>query len=298
MDLVQLQKSIKNNELGNLYVFTGENIGLQNIYISKFPNVVRATDIESIKCRLTTKDIFSKEEYTYVIRDDKDFFQKKDNIELLKDFKYNKVILLYTETDKRSTWYKELTDYIVDFKQMTRKQLAKIIADEVDVRDEKFIDAIIDRCNFDYSQVMNTCEQLNLVSGRYTMSLLDSICPPPVEANVFAMNTYIMKGSKQCYYELESLIALGEPVMRILGALTKGIDDTAKCLKFDAKYCEEVLGIKAWIWKTKRNDCKLSLDKLTQIAVLLNKCKDLILKGVLPDVLAIKYTVLEIIKIF
>lgn len=298
MNIVELQKAIKANKLDNLYVFTGDNIGLQNIYVSKFPNVMRIQEIEEVKTRLTTRDIFDNTVYTYVVRDDYEFFNNKSNIELIKTFKYHKVILLFTEVDKRSVWYKELKDYIVEFKQMTRKQLTKVIQDEIDTADEKFIDAIIDRCNFDYSQIINTCDQLNLISGRFTLKLLDSICPPPVDANVFAMFTYMMRGDKQCYYELERLLSVGEPVLRILGALTKGIDDTYTCLKYDAKYCEENLGIKSWIWKTKRNGCNLSTQQLELVGKSLNICKDYIINGVLPEDLAIKYIMFEIIKTF
>lgn len=298
MDIVQLKKDIKNKTLGKLYIFTGENIGLQNIYISKFPNPTRIQELETVKTKLTVKNLFSSEDTTYVVRDDKEFFNKKANIELLKDFKYNKVILLFTEVDKRATWYKEFKDHIVEFRQMTRKQLAKIVHEEIDIRDEKFVDELIERCNFDYSQVINTCNQLQLVSGRYTIQLLDSICPPPVDASVFTVFSYMMKRNINCMKELETVIAMGEPILKVLGALTKSLDDTVKCIKYDCKYCEEHFNMKAWLWKTRRNECKLSIEQLESIAIELNDAKQHIITGRLDDVNAIRIMMLKIIKIF
>lgn len=297
MDIVSLQKQIKNKATDNFYIFVGENIGLMNIYANKFPNPSRQLSFDEVKLTLTTKNIFDTNIKTYIIRDDKECFQDKKNIEILKDFKYNKVILMFTDFDKRSIWYKEFGDRIIEFKQMTAKQLNKVVKDELNVKDDKFIDELVKRCMNDYSQVMNTCDQLKHIKGRFTVKLLDCICPPPVDASIFVLVKYIIKGDKKCMQELETLQSLGEPALKILASLQTNIETVCKCLKFDSATCES-MGIKSWIWKTNRSDCKLSKTVMEGVVRELNICKENILTGFLPDNTAIQNCMLRIIRLF
>lgn len=297
MDIVALQKQIKSKNTDNFYIFVGENIGLMNIYANKFPNPSRQISFDEVKMTLTTKNIFDTTTKTYIIRDDKECFQDKKNIEILKDFKYNKVILMFTEYDKRSIWYKEFKDRVVEFNQMTAKQLNKVVRDELDVKDDKFIDELVSRCSNDYSQVINTCDQLKHIKGRFIIKLLDSICPPPIDASIFALVKYIIRADKRCMTELQVLQALGEPSLKILASLQTNLETVYKCLKFDSATCES-MGIKSWIWKTNRNDCEINVDILGVIVRELNICKDKIVSGILPDEIALQTSMLKIIKLF
>lgn len=297
MDIVTLQKQIKSKNTDNFYIFVGDNIGLMNVYANKFPNPTRPLSLIEVKNTLTTKNIFEVTTKTYIIRDDMEYFQDKSNTELLKDFKYNKVIMMFTNFDKRSVWYKEFKDHVIEFKQMTAKQLNKVVRDELDINDDTFIDELVMRCSNDYSQVINTCDQLKHVKGRYTNKLLSNICPPPVDASIFKLVNFIIKADKRCMSELCTLQSLGEPSLKILASLQTNLGTVSKCLKFNSDECVS-MGIKGWIWKTNRNDCRLDIATLTEIIRELNKCKDNILLGQLPEDVALQTSMLKIIKLF
>ena len=79
VELVSLQQQIREHKLLPFYVFIGEEIELQNIYLKQMGNIVRTDNVAAIYNKLTSKLISSK--FTiYVVRDDMDFNKHLDYI--------------------------------------------------------------------------------------------------------------------------------------------------------------------------------------------------------------------------
>ena len=54
MDLFTLQQQIREHKLLPFYVFTGEEIELQNIYLKQRGNIVREDNVAKIKNKITS----------------------------------------------------------------------------------------------------------------------------------------------------------------------------------------------------------------------------------------------------
>ena len=60
MDLFTLQQQIRDQKLLPFYVFIGEEIELQNIYLKQMGNIVRTDSVVAIYNKITTKLISGK----------------------------------------------------------------------------------------------------------------------------------------------------------------------------------------------------------------------------------------------
>ena len=107
MDISELKKELLENKIRHLYVFTGEELALQDIYINKIAEISklkikRIDNLASIYHRLGTRTIIKVQPSIYVIREDENYLKAtsswKEVIE--KDIKGNIIILLYTSADK------------------------------------------------------------------------------------------------------------------------------------------------------------------------------------------------------
>ena len=87
MNLQELQIQIKNKTLDDYYLFLGEEIAIQKIYINKIADILKleiqyVNDYKSIYNKLNSNDIFNTKKL-YVILDDADII-KEDIAEMQK----------------------------------------------------------------------------------------------------------------------------------------------------------------------------------------------------------------------
>ena len=103
MDISILKQELLDKKLRPFYVFTGEELALQDIYINKIKeiselDIVRADSVASILSNLFSKSLFKMPSKLYVIRGDEEYLKTEkvwDNYINAKDFKGNILILLY-----------------------------------------------------------------------------------------------------------------------------------------------------------------------------------------------------------
>ena len=113
MNIAELKKDMKANNLAGLYIFTGEEIYIRNLYIEQIVDLgfiwkELPTVAELFKSVGTTKLI--QKPTLYVIRDDMDFIKQDstvwDKLVAWVNNSVNKVILIYNNIDKRNKFFK------------------------------------------------------------------------------------------------------------------------------------------------------------------------------------------------
>ena len=77
MNLMELKKSLSENKLDKLYIFTGEEVAVMDIYINKISklfngNVVHAETLSTVVSRLKSKSLIFSDKSLFIIRDDKE----------------------------------------------------------------------------------------------------------------------------------------------------------------------------------------------------------------------------------
>lgn len=157
MNIAELKKDMKANNLAGLYIFTGEEIYIRNLYIEQIvdlgfiwkelPNVA-----ELFKSVGTTKLI--QKPTLYVIRDDMDFIKQDstvwDKLVAWVNNSVNKVILIYNNIDKRNKFFKTFEENTVKFEKLSETVLLKYVQKETDISRENALD-LIHRCDSNFN---------------------------------------------------------------------------------------------------------------------------------------------------
>lgn len=157
MNIVELKKDMKANNLAGLYIFTGEEIYIRNLYIEQIVDLgfiwkELPTVAELFKSVGTTKLI--QKPTLYVIRDDMDFIKQDstvwDKLVAWVNNSVNKVILIYNNIDKRNKFFKTFEENTVKFEKLSETVLLKYVQKEADISRENVLD-LIHRCDSNFN---------------------------------------------------------------------------------------------------------------------------------------------------
>lgn len=157
MNIAELKKDMKANNLAGLYIFTGEEIYIRNLYIEQIVDLgfiwkELPTVAELFKSVGTTKLI--QKPTLYVIRDDMDFIKQDstvwDKLVAWVNNSVNKVILIYNNIDKRNKFFKTFEENTVKFEKLSETVLLKYVQKEADISRENALD-LIHRCDSNFN---------------------------------------------------------------------------------------------------------------------------------------------------
>lgn len=171
MQLNELKSQLVKKSLKPLYIFTGEEIAVMDIYIQKIVQIsgykmVRANSVSSIFSKLQSNS-FMNNPSCYVIRDDKDYtLQDK----IWADFRAGKIqnkniiILVYTNIDKRSKFFKQNEDHLIYFDKLSENVLAKYIKKEIDISTKNAL-LLSNLCDNNYSRILLECDKIKHIAN-------------------------------------------------------------------------------------------------------------------------------------
>ena len=235
MNLMELKKSIAQNNISNLYVFTGDEIAILNIYINKiaslFDNrVFYPETLSAAVGRLKSNSLLYKDKYLYVIRDDKEVTTTEKIWNSLKSGKFqhgNTIILVYNNMDKRGKFYKAFEDYIVSFEALSADILSKYVAKQLTLSKDR-TSYLIEICQNSYNKLLLEMDKINDLSNALSIShdkafdmCVDSnafYIPPTGE--IFDLLNAILKGNpKVAYNQLQMFVRRGDSPLAIISLL-------------------------------------------------------------------------------
>lgn len=177
---MELKKSLDSGELSNIYIFTGDEYTILNIYINKvcsFFDVVRKSNsVLSIYNNLSSRSLIQTGKQVYVVRDDKEFLTS-DTIwsDLEKRLKARDatLILKYSSIDTRSKFNKHFSDCITVFDRLSDKVLLKYIYKDITLSNEN-ANMLINACNHDYGRILLEVDKIQNIVEYYSLSANDA----------------------------------------------------------------------------------------------------------------------------
>lgn len=158
MDVSTLKAKIKSKQLPSYLIFSGPEWKVQEVYIKQISKVTgkevkRIDAVSDIYSQLRNRSFIQKS-YVYVVRDDKELMQneklQKQLDSILND---NMLIHVLTSVDKRTKYYKQYKDTIVEFEQLSDAILKKYIKKEIDLSDRN-CQMLIDICEHDFGKIL------------------------------------------------------------------------------------------------------------------------------------------------
>jgi len=170
MVLHELQKQIVAKQLDKLYIFTGQEVGIMDIYLKKLLDIIGGTTVRPDSVleaynKMSQRRI-SGGSRCFIVRDDKEFLKQEklwDKFFLGINSSPDYIILIYSTMDKRSKFYKSQTDKLTEFAKLTEAILVKYIQKEIRLSAKNATElAVI--CECDYSRVLLECDKINQFS--------------------------------------------------------------------------------------------------------------------------------------
>lgn len=269
MELVELNRQLRTNNIGNFYIFTGDEIGLQNVYLKQFGEYKRVDTVSEVLSKLTTRGFgFNKStKEVYVVRDDLDFLNNKhleENIKHLEKAKLGTLIVQITTANKKAAWYKTWNYYVVEFKKLTSTQLIHQIQHYNLTTDKKTLEYFVNACSNDYTTIINEIDKCNRLKAagvykEFTMATLIDLMPVKYNYTVFDLVDMILSNNYKAINVLDYLLSQNSNPLGILSLLYKNVSMAILVIGHKGQQgITEKTGLPYWQIKKILNNTKIS----------------------------------------
>ena len=311
MNITDVKTDIKNKAIKPYYIFAGDEIEVQRIYINKIAevlgyNVVRADCIADIWPNIITPNLFDAPS-VYVVRDDKDISQDETLQRQLDkgDFNGNVIINLISTVDKRSKWYKANSAKIIQFERLSTDMLIKYCQREVTLN-KRNCERLIAICENDYSRILLEIDKIKsftefLSDGDYNkvfeQFVADGVISTPPQDAIFDLVDVILKRQVSRVYALyEQCKAIGEANMVILSVLYTNAKQVLQVQACESSDIAKSTGLNAWQIKCAKDKLDYySNGELVNILRLIQKVQKGIITGQIEDEISIDYLLVNIL---
>jgi DNA polymerase III delta subunit len=315
MNITDVKTDIKNKKIKPYYIFAGEEIEIQRIYINKIAevldySVVRVDHIADVWAEIISPTLFGKS-CVYVVRDDKDLQEDILSAQIERNnLNGNIIINLLTTVDKRTKFYKANSDKIVLFERLSDEVLKKYIKKEITLNNAN-CERLIAICESDYSRILLEIDKIK----RYLMEVESkvecqsrydtafeklvedgTIAVPPQDAIFDLVDAILKRQRKRVYDLLEQCYAVGEANMVILSVLYNNAKQVLQVQACEDKDVCGTTGLTSWQVKCAREKCgHYSIDELFNILKLVQEVQKGIITGQIEDEMSVQYLLVNIL---
>ena len=269
MELVELNRQLRTNNIGNFYIFVGDEIGLQNVYLKQFGEYKRVDTVSEVLNKLTAKGFgFNKgAKEVYVVRDDLDFLTNKhleENIKQLEKAKIGTLIVQITNANKKSAWYKTWNYYVVEFNKLTPTQLIHQIQHYNLTTNKKTLEYFVDACNNDYTSIMNEIDKYKRlkeagVYKEFTIDTLIDMMSVKYNYTVFDLVDMVLSKDIRAIDVMDYLLSQNQNPLGILSLLYQNISKAILVVGHKGQQgITEKTGLPYWQVKKILNNTRIS----------------------------------------
>jgi len=296
LGLLDLQTQIREGSLLPFYVFTGEEIELQNIYLKQMGDVIRVDRVADIYNKITSK-LISGKFAVYVVRDDMDFIKSEKTWGSISDRIRNAVLVIQVTTpSKCKKFLKELNDCVVEFNHMTTKQLLNVVNMDCSVSNKQYF---IEACNNDLNTINNYLDIFKRAGIKeLNKKIVDEYIPTKEDVTVFQLADAVMRKDEQLTFRL--LDQLLEDKNNVMGIIYAIYSQLHKCVLVEGyrgeKNISKVTGINSWICNNILRDNRIEPPKLLTALRLVQKYDKGIKTGKYDGVMACYSLIVEILS--
>lgn len=318
MDVSTLKSYIKLKTIPSFLIFGGEEWKVQEIYIQQ---IAKATGFETKRIDSITDVIgnlrnrsFFKNPIIYIVRDDKELMQNEKIQALIEGglLGDNILILLLTNIDKRTKFYKQFKERICLFERLSDSLLKKYTLKELKLS-ESDLQRLIDICEHDYGRILLEIDKIKMyqrstVDGQWDgvsmLSIHDcfknlvedgTIYNPPYDAIFDLVSAILDRKVNKAFDLLQQSYAMGEATLVILSVLYKVAKAVLQIQTYEGDNLSKATGLSGWeIKNAKPHVNKFGDEELIYILQLIQKIERGIKTGRMEDEFAMQYLLTHI----
>ena len=312
MNITDVKTDIKNKTIKPYYIFAGEEIEIQRIYINKIAEVieyqvVRPNSIADVWDSIITPTLFDTPA-VYVVRDDKDLMQSdilQTQIEQ-NNLNGNIIIHLLSSLDKRTKFYKANSAKIVLFERLSTEMLIKYCQREIALNRAN-CERLIAICENDYSRLLLEIDKIkkymqatkaeDTPDNSFEMLLAENAIAVPSQDAIFDLVDAILKRQICRVYDLlEQCYAVGEANMVILSVLYTNAKQVLQVQACESQDIVKSTGLTSFQVKCAKEKCgHYYNDELVDMLRLIQKIQKGIITGQIEDDLSVNYLLVNIL---
>lgn len=311
MNVADVKVDIKNKTIKPYYIFTGDEIEVQRIYINKIAEVLkyevrRIDNIKDVWTEVVSPTLFGTA-CVYVVRDDKDLLQDETIQEQIEHNRLNGNIIIHllTSVDKRTKFYKANSDKIVVFERLSDEMLLKY-TQRLTTLNKRNSERLVAICENDYSRILTETDKINSFlevfperdsNEVFEQFVNDGVISTPAKDAVFDLVDAILKRNvNQAYGMYKQCISIGEAPMVILSVLynnAKQVFQVQTCRSSDV--CKAT-GLTSWQVKCAREKAgHYTHAELLSMIKLIQEIQKDIITGKLEDCVAVDYLLVNVL---
>lgn len=305
MDIVLLKQELLDKKLRSFYIFTGQELAVQDIYIAKIQeisglNIIYTDSLSSIFAKITTKSLFKVDPCIYVIRNDEQYLKSESKWKTIQtmNFHGNIVILRYS-LDKISKFEKAHQDVLIKFDYVATSYLKNRLQACTGMPDSHCMD-IVKMCGGDYGRIKNELYKLKLYANlngfswdtAYLEAKKHNLIHEEIGDIIFEFTGAVENRNIQKAYLLwPKMKYTGDSTMRVLSVLYNSFRQIlmVQSTPVDMR-TEKILGLsKAFIYIISQKCNKYNLFELVNIVKTLRYLEKGIKIGTIAEEYAMEY---------
>lgn len=170
MDISELKTELISGKIRPFYIFTGDELALQDIYIDKIAeisglNYIRIDYLKSIASKLSSKTLIKVKPSIYIIRNDDDYLKAESSWAKILEgkFKGNIVIMLYSGIEKNTKFLKAHDSVLTKFDYIGTNLLTNRLHATTKMPTQ-YCEDIVKLCGNNYGRIKNELYKLSMLS--------------------------------------------------------------------------------------------------------------------------------------
>jgi len=313
MTVAELKAQMQSKKLKSIYIFTGTEIAVRDIYIKQLAKV----------CNFDVKWIESLSDIMQSGRK-KSMFQRQtlfilsDSAELLKNEKAwkifdmslgkNMLLILFTALDKRIKFYKQYKDLIVEFEPLSPEILKKYIKKEINLSD-KNCQMLMEVCENDYGRCLLEIDKIRhfmnadisvdgmLEDGAFAYLLkIGTIYRPPKDVIFDFVDAVLDRDAYKSFKLMQESYDSGEATLIMISNLYtnfKALLQVQSCKSRDVSNCT---GLTGWqISNAKKHLKKYQTGELVDVLLKIRDAELGIKSGTIDESIAVQCLLVNIL---
>jgi len=307
MDLPELKKCIVNKKIENFYMFVGEEFGIMEKYIESISKVlnkpIKRLDSINDLINITKTGNLLKQDFLYVIRDDKNLIKSEAAWKKLKTLKKS-LILIYSKLDKRGKFYKHFKNDIIEFEKLKTEQLIRYVQKELGLKKE-YSEDLVSMTGNSYNRLLLEIDKIKNLSDatqcKHEYSYLtlkgeDLIYEEPKDVIFDFVDAVVTNNKKQAFILYNQLKKLNVANLQALTLLYNNFRNILM-VQGSAKPTQEKTGLTGWIIQKTKEKCGFfNIPKLIDILHSIQFIESGIKKGRVDSNIALEYCLLKVFK--
>ena len=312
MNLPKLKQKLKNNDLTNLYIFTGEEIGIMNKYVESIAKksskqVSHLDDFKQLYEKLSHKSL-TKLNNTFILRNDKIILQSEKLWNMLSELiKNNIVILIFDKLDKRGKFYKRFDNLIVEFEKLSTAQLTVYVQKELGLKQNQ-AEELITYCDNNYNRLMLEIDKIKCLAAvekckneeAFLIAMEEDLIYKTPKSLIYDFVDAVLKRDTNLSFKLYvDLKNLKKNDLAILSLLYNNFRNVLIISGHrDEKVTQESTGLTGWQIQNIKDKCGYyKIEELIEILKIIQNVESGIKSGKIETEISIEYCILSILSI-